>query len=211
MKTPKLRTKDLRHITSGTLCHYDENALGFWQGTKDHDVRQNLQAFLAALPQGEKLDILELGCGPGRDVRYFEKLGHKVIGLDGSAEFCKMARRFTGCPIWQQDFLRLDLPFEGFHGIFANASLFHVPMQEMPRVLGELHAALKPKGILFSSNPRGNQEGWMGERYSNYMEFDIYQDLLEHAGFRVLQHYYRPEGRPCQDQPWLAVVSQKMA
>jgi SAM-dependent methyltransferase len=87
--------------------------------------------------------------------------GHRVIGLDGAERFTEMARIHSGCEVWQQDFLELDLPDGYFDGIFANATLFHIPSQELPLVLLELRAALKPRGVLFSSNPRGqNEEGW---------------------------------------------------
>lgn len=209
-RPPKLGPEELRTITSRTLCHYDQNAQGFWAGTKDHDVSQNIGEFLAALPAKGKLTILELGCGPGRDVLAFKKLGHEVIGLDGSAAFVQMARQLTGRPIWHQDFLNLQLPDAYFHGVFANASLFHVPRQELPRVLEQLHRTLKAGGVLFTSNPRGNEEGWHGARYGCYMEIEIYRKFLNRAGFEILKYYYRPAGRPCQEQPWLAVVSRKI-
>ncbi|MEH6590216.1 MAG: class I SAM-dependent methyltransferase, partial [Halioglobus sp.] len=91
----------------------------------------------------------------------------------------------------------------------ANASLFHIPGQELPRVLRELHRTLRPKGILFSSNPRGNREGWSGQRYSHFMEFEESLANLEAAGFEVLEHYYRPVGVPRSEQPWLAIVSRR--
>jgi hypothetical protein len=65
-----------------------------------------------------------------------------------------------------------------------------------------------PPGILFSSNPRGDGEGWVGTRYGTYLEWEGYQRYLDEAGFRPLRHYYRPAGRPRAEQPWLAVVSQ---
>ncbi len=209
----KLSSKNLGEITKKTLRHYDEMAESFWQGTKNHDVLQNYEAFLLALKstflKESSFSILDLGCGPGRDVIYFQKLGHQPIGLDGSPVFCQMARDFSGCPILEQDFLKLNLEPKHFHGVFANASLFHVPRQELPRVLGELRESLKPKGILFSSNPRGDVEGWMGNRYGTYMEFELYKEFLNNAGFEILRHYYRPEENPPDEQPWLAVVSQK--
>ncbi|MFX7824825.1 class I SAM-dependent methyltransferase, partial [Acinetobacter baumannii] len=76
--------------------------------------------------------------------------------MDGTAEFVGMARAASGCEVLHQDFLQLDLPVARFDGIFAKASLFHVPAVHLPRVLGQLRASLKPGGILFSSNPRGN-------------------------------------------------------
>ncbi len=204
-----LPAEQLTEIERITLGHYDTNALSFWQGTRDHDVSQNYQAFLSQFSPAQKLDILDFGCGPGRDLRHFLSLGHRPVGLDGSHAFCTMASANTGCPVLHQHFLSLALPPHAFDGIFANASLFHVPGQELPRVLQELNCALRPGGILFSSNPRGNSEGWSGQRYGHFMEFDASRAYLEAAGFTVLDHYYRPAGAPRAAQPWLAIVSQK--
>jgi SAM-dependent methyltransferase len=201
----------LDEIETVTVGHYNQNAEAFWNGTKDHDVTQNYQAFLAPFPAGKKLDILDFGCGPGRDVRYFKSLGHRPVGLDGSEEFCKMARRHTSCVILHQKFLGLELPKQAFDGIFANASLFHVPSQELPRVLADLYSALKSGGILFLSIPRGNEEGWSEQRYGHYMQIETCKLFLEEAGFAVLDHYYRPPGKPLHEQPWLAIVAQAAA
>tara|TARA_R110001592_G_scaffold138511_5_gene357724 strand:+ start:27383 stop:28027 length:645 start_codon:yes stop_codon:yes gene_type:complete len=192
-----------------TINHYDVNAESFWQGTRDHDVSQNINAFLQVLPKDRALDILDFGCGPGRDLAIFKKLGHRPIGLDGSKSFCAMAQQFSACTVLHQQFLSLSLEPESFDGIYANASMFHIPSQELPGVLTACHRALKPKGILFTSNPRGDTEGWQGERYGHYMEFNQSQLYLEQAGFSILNHYYRPEGKPRQEQPWLAIVSQR--
>jgi len=202
-------TEALNEIETMTLSHYNLNAEAYWHGTKEHDVIQNIEAFLSPFPKNKKLDILDLGCGPGRDVKYFQSLGHRPVGLDGSAVFCGMARRYTGCRILHQKFLSLDLPKHAFDGIFANASLFHVPSQELSRVLVDLNAALRPDGVLFLSNPRGNGEGWAGQRYGNYMQFESSKVLIEAAGYKVIDHYYRPVGKPIDEQPWLAIVAIK--
>ncbi len=207
---PTLSEAELTGISAQTIRHYDDSAEAFWQGTKDHDVTQNYEALLGALPGKGPFQILDFGCGPGRDLAYFKRLGHFPTGLDGSIEFCMRALASTGCPTLPQDFLKLTLPAGAFDGIFANASLFHIPSQELTRVLGDLRRALKPKGILFSSNPRGTGEGWNGPRYGNYMELPAYETYLRQAGFRVLHHYYRPQGLPCSAQPWLAVVSRSI-
>lgn len=164
--TMKHTPDDLQTITATTLGHYNAVADSFREGTRDHDVSQNIDALLRHIQAQAPLHILDFGCGPGRDLRTFTAMGHVAVGLDGSAEFARMARQDSGCEVWQQDFLKLDLPAERFDGIFANAVLFHIPVQELPRVLKQLHATLKPGGVLFSSNPRGeNQEGWNGQRF----------------------------------------------
>ena len=206
----ELPAEQLDEIEEITLRHYDSNALSFWQGTNDHDVTQNYQAFLGQFPVTRKLDILDFGCGPGRDLNFFKTLDHRPVGLDGCEAFCNMARENTGCQILHQQFLKLALLDQWFAGVFANASLFHVPSQELPRVLQELHTALRSGGILFSSNPRGSSEGWSGQRYGHFIEFEASRAYLEAAGFKVLDHYYRPTGVPHAQQPWLAVVSQKL-
>ena len=161
------------------------------------------------MPQRPGLKILDFGCGPGRDLIYFKSQGHLPTGLDGSAAFCEMASEKSHCPVWHQNFLHLNLPVGFFDGVFANASLFHIPQQELVRVLSQLHTTLVPEGILFSSNPRGNAEGFSGERYGSYFEFETYENYLNEAGFVPVRHYYRPAGLPRAEQPWLAVVSKK--
>jgi SAM-dependent methyltransferase len=203
-------TEDLATITSRTLAHYDQRAEQFWEGTRDHDVSQNIDALLRYARGTPPLRILDFGCGPGRDLVALRARGHDPVGLDGSPEFAAMAREHSGCEVWQQDFLALDLPAERFDGVFANASLFHVPRSELPRVLLELHATLKPGGVLFASNPRGDDvEGWSGERYGAWHDLASWRAFVTPAGFVELEHYYRPAGLPREQQPWLATVWRK--
>lgn len=206
----KLSAEQLRQTSATTVGHYDRRAEIFWRDTRDHDVSQNIQALLQALSGTAPLRILDFGCGPGRDLIAFKNLGHDPIGLDGAENFAAMARQHSGCQVWHQDFLKLQLPAEYFDGIFANASLFHVPSQELPRVLRELWATLKAHGVLFSSNPRGdNQEGWQGERYGAYHDWKSWRELVTNAGFSEIHHYYRPAGLPREQQPWLASLWRK--
>ena len=205
-----LTSKELRTITAETVGHYDESTESFWEGTRDHDVLQNVQALLNAIDGDGPHTILDFGCGPGRDLATFRDLGHTPIGLEGSKRFCQMARDFSGCEVLNQDFLDLNLPTEWLDGIFANATIFHVPRQELPRVLGELCDALKPGGVFFSSNPRGdNIEGWNGMRYSSYHDLAAWRSYMRTAGFVELGHYYRPSGLPRDQQPWLASTWRK--
>jgi SAM-dependent methyltransferase len=197
-------------LTERTLAHYNRLAVEFREGTWDHDVTQNYRALIDSLEGDQPRTVLDLGCGPGRDLAYFKSQGLKAVGLDGSPEFVEMARAETGCEVLHQNFIGLDLPENCFDDIFANASLFHVPSQELPRILSELYTTLKPGGVLFSSNPRGdNQEGFQEERYSCFHDIETWHHFVTAAGFAEIHHYYRPQGLPRRQQPWLATVWRK--
>lgn len=200
---------DLGDIASVTLGHYGANAASFWEGTKDHDVTQNRDALLHALAGKVPLRILDFGCGPGRDLVAFRDLGHIAVGLDGCAPFVAMARAHSGCEVLHQSFFELALPEASFDGIFANASLFHVPQAILPRVLAELRAALVPDGVLFCSNPRAfrtDAEGWQGDRYSAHLTIESWTEKISAAGFVLESQYLRPAGKPPAEQPWVAMV-----
>jgi SAM-dependent methyltransferase len=208
-QAPLLSAEELAETSSITLGHYNQHADSFWEGTKDHDVTQNRDALLEHIG-GKPSRILDFGCGPGRDLKIFRDAGHEAIGLEGAERFVQLAREYSGCEVWHQDFLSLELPADYFDGVFANAALFHVPSQELPRVLTQLWATLKPNGVLFSSNPRGdNEEGWNGERYGVYYNMERWRELVATASFVEITHYYRPPGLPRAQQPWLASLWRK--
>lgn len=202
----------LAEVSARTLNDYDQSAQSFWAGTRDHDVSQNYAALLEALGRPAPLRLLDFGCGPGRDLLALSALGHELTGLDGSPVFAEMARAQSGCPVLHQNFLELSLGERQYDGIFANASLFHVPRAELPRVLGELFRALVPGGVLFCSNPRSFErdwEGFKGERYGSFLTIESWLEQIQAAGFALERYYLRPSDRPPNEQPWLAIVARR--
>lgn len=203
----KINQEDIAPIAARTLGHYEARAQEFWEGTRDHDVSQNIDALLTNIEATKPFTLLDFGCGPGRDLITFRDLGATVIGLEGAAALAAMARAHSGCEVWHQNFIQLELPDGHFDGIFANAVLFHIPNLILLRVLKELHATLKPGGVLFCSNPRGEgQESWNGERFGAFHDLTSWRAYMTAAGFLELSHYYRPTGLPREQQPWLASV-----
>jgi SAM-dependent methyltransferase len=197
-------------ISQKNISHYDQNAVSYDEGTQDHDVSQNIDALLRAIQTKPPFHLLDFGCGPGRDLQTFTKLGHVAIGLEGSLKAANIARMKSGCEVLVQDFFNLNLPKNTFDGIFANASLFHIPNTLLPKVLGNLWACLKPDGILFSSNPRGNnQESWYGDRFGSYHDLESWRSFMSAAQFTEIEYFYRPTGLPIEQQPWLASVWKK--
>src|SRR2546422_4295576 len=196
-----LTPEDLERIAALTVAHYERHANEFWEGTRDHDVSQNIAALLQYIEAPPPFELLDFGCGPGRDLKTFKALGHHPTGLEGAARLAAMARAYSGCEVLQQNFLELNLPGGHFDGVFANAALFHVPSQALPRVLKELHATLKPGGVLFSSNPHGDgEEGWNRGRFGTYHDWETWLGYMSAAGFVELTHYYRPAGLPREQQ-----------
>ncbi|MBD1894193.1 class I SAM-dependent methyltransferase [Coleofasciculus sp. FACHB-712] len=195
-----------------TIAEYQATAESFREGTWDHDVSQNRDALVAAMPKNPG-KILDLGCGPGRDLLAFKRQGHTVIGLDATPAFVEMARQAADCEVWQQSFFNLDLPPETFDGIFANASLLHVPHSQMVKVLKDLHQALVPGGAIIISICRGDSEGYSvrptGYRFVSGWEYETLAPCLEQADFEILHHYYRPPGLPCEAQSWLVMVARR--
>lgn len=199
-------------ISQRTLGHYEQNSGSFWERTRDHDVGQNIAAMLRHVRAEPPYTILDFGCGPGRDLKALQQMGHQAVGLEGCASFVAMARAYAGCEVLHQEFLQLLLPAARFDAVFANASLFHVPSSDIRQVLAELSNCLKPAGVLFSSNPRGlDEKGWQGERYGVRYREDTWCGILSEAGFTELEHYYRPEGLPREQQSWFAGVWRKSA
>jgi SAM-dependent methyltransferase len=207
-----VKPHDLDAIAARTLAHYQDNAVAFCEGTRDHDVTQNRSALLDALSGKSGLRILDFGCGPGRDLSAFRALGHLPTGLDGCEAFATYAHAQTGCEVLHQNFFALGLGDRQFDGVFANASLFHVPLALLPSVLLELRRALVPNGVLFCSNPRAfrsYEEGWHGERYGCYLTIEGWTEVIAAAGFSLEKQYLRPSGKPAEQQPWIAMVWRK--
>src|SRR5690606_1565377 len=197
-------------ISATTLDDYNQNASGFRAGTWNHDVSQNINALLRHIQAQPPYRILDFGCGPGRDLAAFKSLGHIPVGLDGSSEFVSMARESSGCEVWHQDFLSLALPSVEFDGVFATTPLSSIPGAHIARVLNQLKRGRRAGGVVLGSSPRGgNQEGWNGARYGVYHDLSSWRRLLDEAGFIELEHYYRPEGLPREQQPWLVTVWRK--
>ena len=196
-----------------TIAEYQLTADAYRIGTWNHDVSQNRESLIAAMQKAQG-KILDLGCGPGRDLVAFQNMGYEVTGLDATPAFVEMAKQIAGCPVLQQSFLSLNLPNHSFDGIFANASLIHVPSSEMLGVLKHLHQALIDRGILLMSMVRGDREGFSeratGSRYVTGWEYETLKSKLEEAQFQILHHYYRPVGIPIEECSWLVMVAQKI-
>ncbi|MBP5281250.1 MAG: class I SAM-dependent methyltransferase, partial [Lachnospiraceae bacterium] len=145
-----------------TIDYYNKNAASFAQSTASVDFHEVQDKFLTYMPEGAK--ILDFGCGAGRDAKYFAEKGFEVVAVDGSEELCKVARSLSGITVRQMFFADLD-ETESYDGIWACASILHLPMAELRAVFRKMINAIKPGGYIYTSFKYGTTEGYRGERY----------------------------------------------
>ena len=143
-----------------TLSYYDENAAAFCEGTRNADMSEMRERFLQYLKPNAL--ILDAGCGSGRDSKFFMESGYRVVALDGSKEMCRQASAYLGQEVQCRLFEEIDEK-EVYDGIWACASLLHVPYELLPKVIARLITALVDGGVLYASFKYGEEEredGW---------------------------------------------------
>lgn len=154
-----------------TLQFYNNNAERYAAQTKYIDVSELYIDFEECLCPGDR--ILDLGCGSGRDSKYFLERGYDVIAVDGSAEMCRVASEYLGIPVQQKLFSQIEYR-EEFDGIWACASLLHVPKVQIRDVMEKVSRALKEQGVLYASFKYGDDEKTVdGRLFSLYNETDL--------------------------------------
>ncbi|MFT4000553.1 MAG: class I SAM-dependent methyltransferase [Rhizobium sp.] len=193
--------------TDPTSSFYTDNAALY--AARDRKLpRQRLDAFLNALPAGAA--ILELGCGGGQDAAYMLSHGFDVTPTDGSAELAKEAENRIGRPVRIMRFETLDAT-EAFDGVWAEASLLHIPRSVLPDVFDRILRALKPTGVFHASFKAGEAEGHdKFGRYYNYPSAAWLEAMLSAGGWRniTMTEAYGGgfDGEPTR---WLHVKAQK--
>lgn len=185
--------------------YYNENAEAFFDGTVNADMSLWRDKFEKYVTDGSR--VLDAGCGSGRDSRAFKQHGLSVVAFDASREMCKAAAELLGQEVWQMKFQEIAFD-EEFDGIWACASLLHVSYEELPDVLGKLHKALKPKGVIYASFKYGDGKVVKGERtFSNLTEATA-QKLFIEAGFEVVECEISQDVREGRgDEKWVNVIA----
>lgn len=153
-------------IENQTLTFYNKNAEGFFRETVKADMSELYKIFLDYLHVGAS--ILDLGCGSGRDSKYFIEQGYQVTAVDGSSAMCALASEYIGQSVLCKEFREIE-GMGVYEGIWACASLLHIPREELPDVLSVLAGLLTTKGILYASFKYGDSQRVSGQRiFSDY-------------------------------------------
>ncbi len=191
-----------------TIQFYDNNAEQYAETTVNLDMSRTYDRFLQYLPLGAS--ILDAGCGSGRDSRYFINRGYHVTMLDASAGMCQCAEELTGQKALCMKFAEIDFA-ERFDGIWACASLLHVPRMELEDVLARFHCALRSNGVLYASWKYGKEERLDGDRFYCDMTSAEIQLLLTRIGlFDCLECWISDDVLVMnKNQKWLNVILRK--
>ncbi|WP_338035944.1 class I SAM-dependent methyltransferase [Halochromatium roseum] len=167
---------DIATSTDLTIARYDADAEPFFAATVDVDMSPLYSPFLAKLAPGAA--ILDAGCGSGRDARAFREQGYAVTAIEPSPPLARLAEIHTGLPVEVKRFQAIDW-CERFDGIWACASLLHVPLAELPVVLQRLARALRPEGVLYVSFKYGHGERDSGGRHFTDLNETALAELLD--------------------------------
>ena len=191
-----------------TLSYYEQNAKEFVAGTIDVDMSTHHRRFLEYLPP--QASILDLGCGSGRDSKYFADLGHRVTAVDGSPELCRLAQRVTGFPVRCLMFEELDYS-NAFDGVWACASLLHVEKEKMQHMLNLVAQSMKNSGIMYVSYKYGSgQHTENGRFYSDYTDADIPVLFPKSGPLSCIKWWITQDERPERSsEKWINILCQK--
>lgn len=188
-----------------TRPYYDESAQAYAESTLAADLRPTWELLTSRLKPDAL--ILDLGCGAGRDLKYFAERGYRVVGVDYSRELVEIARRHSGQPVELMDFRSLDFPEETFDAVWAVASLLHVARADIDQVLAQIRRLLKPGGRFVASMKKGHGErvDERGRFFSEYLPTE-WHDRLSAAGFREIQIREDLEERKVEDGRTISIT-----
>ena len=192
-----------------TLDYYNQNAVEFASGTLPADMEDSRSRFSANLPP--KGIILDFGCGSGRDTKAFLDAGFRVDAVDGSAELCTLASAYTGIEVRKMLFNELDVQ-ERYDGIWACASILHLPRMKLANVLGRIESALKYGGVMYASFKYGEYEGLRNGRYFTDFTEDTLKALWNTAtSMMVFDQWITCDVRPGREgERWINILARRV-
>lgn len=191
-----------------TLEYYNENAKQFVETTANVEFHHMQNRFLEKLEEGA--EILDFGCGSGRDTKYFLEQGYQVDAIDGSEELCKMASELAGIQVRHMYFQELS-EVEKYDGIWACSSILHLDHNDLEEVMKKMAVAVKTNGIIYMSFKYGTFSGERNGRYFTDMTEDTFNELLQKIpGLEIEEQWITSDVRPGRgEEKWLNLILRK--
>lgn len=193
---------------NNTLNYYEKNAEAFTAGTADVEFCDIPNKFINLLPPNAY--ILDYGCGSGRDTKYFISKGFRVDAVDGSEKLCRIASENTGIAVRQMFFSELNA-VEKYDGIWACASILHLPKEELQDVFYKMIRAVKSGGYIYTSFKYGEYEGYRNERFfTDFTEKSFEEFIDAYSGLEMIEEWVSADARPDRgDEKWLNIILRK--
>ncbi|NNJ32053.1 class I SAM-dependent methyltransferase [Lacrimispora defluvii] len=192
-----------------TIDYYNKNAKKYYDRTKEINLEDTWNKFISYLP--ERAEILDVGCGSGRDSRYFVEQGFDVTALDASKELCKLASIHIGQEVLHLKISELNFK-EVFDGVWACDSLVHNTLSELEETMKRIINCMKPHGILYMSFKYGDFCGERNDRY--YIDFNtrkMKDFLLKYHGISLVEIWKNSDVRAGREADlWLNVLVKKI-
>ncbi len=187
-----------------SVNYYDENAETYFETTVSADMDQVRDAFLKQIPQGGQ--VLDAGCGSGRDAKAFADQGYQVTAFDASAEMVRLARKYTALEVRQMTFDQMEWQ-DRFDGIWACATLLHVPRNELADTFKRFVRALKPSGAWFISMKLGTSTREIeGRAFTDVTEVEL-ASLLVSVGLCLSEMWLTDDVRPGRSDRWVNAIA----
>lgn len=196
-----------RHVRE-TLAYYDQHADAFIERTAERAMEHVYTPFLALLPEGGR--ILDAGCGSGRDAAAFAARGYRVTAFDGSPEMARRASERSGLAVRTMTFDEIDWQ-EEFDGVWACASLLHLPLDALRAAVERLVRALRAGGALYVSMKQGDFQGTREDRWFTDITPAAMRALLTESGLDVVDIWEADEERPAGTSRWVNGLARRGA
>lgn len=195
-------------VVDKTLEYYQKNADLFVEGTVSVDMHDAQMRFLRMLlPHAY---ILDFGCGSGRDAKAFLDQGYQVDAVDGSPELCCMASELIGKPVKQMLFDDLSVSNQ-YDGIWACASILHLPRRNLVDVLPKISNALKTDGVLYASFKYGSYEGMRNGRYFiDFTEKSLGNLMDGVPSLQIVDTWITDDVRPEREERWINTLARRI-
>ena len=191
-----------------SIDYYNRYAVPYYEETVDVDMTEVIEPFMELLP--ENAEVLDLGCGSGRDTIVLEERGFYVTPMDGSEEMCKLAEINTDQEVLQMTYDEMEFD-EVFDGIWACAALVHLTDDEMREIMKKLIQALKADGILYFSVHKGDRDGiYNGRYFRDYTRKELSDLMEEFPELELINMWTTQDARSGKsDGQWLNVLAKK--
>ena len=204
-----------------TLRTYNSTAQQYAQSVDKIVLHDSLNGFVSRIMQNNSEDykplVIDLGCGSGRDIVELSQRNCKVVGVDFSDALLTIARQKNpDAELVNSDMRKYESSLQ-FDGVWANASLLHIPKEEIKNLVSNIYEMLKPRGVLFSSVKEGlgeeliedNRYEGNPKKFFTYYEKGEMEQILEDVGFVDIESEYSPVDNPYMTHPFISIYARK--